>query len=167
MVHRPYRPHRVPSIRAVGPGDDSPGRNPGQGGTLGTPGTRPIPARPHNHPINDRGGIVHHPGFRPDHPAPGVSPRSSTPRGFALGNPGFRPGLSSGGPTGRAGGTSTRHNHQQPNNSTTQHASRHPYTPYQTTEHVAVRWSCCMRTNTPISSYGYQPHGLGGSAHVA
>ena len=39
--------------------------------------------------------------------------------------------------------------------------------PYQTTEHVAVRWSCCMRANTPISSYGYQPYGLDGSAHVA
>ena len=31
IIQRPFRPyHRVPSIRAVGPGDDSPGRNPGR-----------------------------------------------------------------------------------------------------------------------------------------
>ena len=52
-----------------------------------------------NSVVNGRGGgIVRHPGYRP---VPGVSPsgtRGFCPQAF----PGFRPGLSSSGPTGRA-----------------------------------------------------------------
>ncbi len=188
MVRRPYRPHRVYALKGqINPAQGKAKRHPGlrdakrkspalcnpppillgqDGGRIAERGTadaaiRPrVPLRPGGRrstlgwvdlPLRGASGTSHLfvESFAP--PPPGVSPRAMVRRPY-------RP---------RGGGTSTRHNHQQPNNSTTQHASRHPYTTEQTTEHVAVRWSCCMRANTPISSYGYQPYGLDGSAHVA
>ena len=72
----------------------------GAGAFVRRPGTpRTFVREPGISPLGTR-------GFAQDiHPAPGyvlgIHPGT---RGFALGNPGFRPGLSSGGPTGRWGG---------------------------------------------------------------
>ena len=42
-----------------------------------------------------------------------------------------------------------------------------PFRPYQTTSHIAVRWSCSMCANTPISPGGYRPYKLVGTSHIS
>ena len=197
IVHRPYRPDQVYALKGqINPAQGKAKRHPGLRGAkrkfpalckpsptlpqqdwrrLAGRGTADAVIRPRV-PLRPGGvalpwaGLICPSGAHRAFPFIRENIRPNHPRGFAGGlsstGPGFRPGLSSTGPTARIDGTRWR-----PERSLDDSPGRNPgrAKPWadQTTEHVAVRWSYCMRANAPISSYGYQPYGLDGSAHIA